>query len=263
MILTIAISTMKPGKAGLLKNLIEEMIPKVHSEILFLVISQNEDKDKIMNLNDRLLLIESSTTGLSRSRNLAIKHVLTDWLWFQDDDITLNYNNLNEIIEKQILSSKIDFVFGKVHSLENHGLPYKNYSYTRQHSRFNAFKISSIEILVRSHFLKNNNLSFCTKLGLGSELTCCEENLFLFNAFKKTERCYYHGLELSYHTTKLETRNFNHESNLKARGYLLGKIAEPWIWLVLLKWAFKFKEPNSFRDRVCLLHEGFILSRKG
>lgn len=263
MILTIAISTVNSSKAELLKSLIHEIMPNVRSEVVFLVISQNEKSDGIVKISERLFLIESTTIGLSRSRNLAIRNTKTDWLWFQDDDIYLNYDNLNEAIEKDIFSSKVDFIHGKVHSLENHSLPYKNYSFTGRHSRYNALKISSIEILVRTEFLKSNNLSFCTKLGLGSEMTCCEENLFLFNVFSITDRCYYHDAELSYHTTKVETRNFNHEKNLKARGYLLGKIAKPWVWLILLKWAIKFKEPRSFISRVSLLREGFILSRKG
>ncbi|KIE19443.1 hypothetical protein SE23_17140 [Vibrio sinaloensis] len=252
--LTIAISTLKSNREHLVKHI--GTFPDIDN-VEFLIISQGEIENITINLNSNVKLIKSTSYGLSRSRNIAISSVNTEWVWFQDDDISLIFEGLPSLIEE--LCSSIDACFVKVRSSESKSEYYKDYSFHRKHNILNCFKISSIEILARVEFLKKFKLNFDEKLGLGTRLPCCEESLFLYGLFKNTDKCTYIKLPVAYHTTNIESRDIDFSRRMIARGYSLRYFPKVLSFLLFMRWGLSLSNPNGAIYRYKLLLEGMML----
>ncbi|EKF9603209.1 glycosyltransferase [Vibrio cholerae] len=229
----------------------------------FLIVSQDEEYNVIEIKNDKLTIIKSKTVGLSKSRNIAIEYVDSGWIWFQDDDIQLNINEINSIY-KTILYYDSDLYFIKIGSLENKNTLYKNYSHYRKHSDLNFLKISSIEIIVSVKFIKNKKIIFDEKLGLGSNLPCCEENKFILDCFNQCPSVFYVDGIACYHTTLISNRNIDYVKCMKARGYLLACLPYWLAILLFVRWSFKFSRISNLSRHACfkLLLDGYVLNMR-
>jgi len=235
--LTIGISTIKHN----LNNLLDEIRiiqRELKSPVRFLIVSQRESVDEIIDVNDTVSLIKSTTSGLSVSRNIVIKNCSTTWLWFQDDDIHLDFENVDELYLK-LNENKNDVILAKIGSLENQSELYKKYKFHDFHTWFNMLKISSIEIIVKMSFLSKNKLFFDEMFGLGAKYPCCEENIFMIDCYNSGAGFHYYPSVLCYHTTILESRNIDFEKNYFAKGVFLKKIPLYISVPLIIKWTFK------------------------
>jgi len=260
--ITVAISTMSRNLNSLLVRVLD--FTKINCSINFLIISQDEIINEKYTLNDRVVVIKSDTIGLSKSRNIAIDSINYGWIWFQDDDIEINFEALDEV-RATLKRENPDVFFIKIGSLESKTQFYKNYKHYMKHSYLNFLKVSSIEIIVKKSFVERYALKFDEKLGLGTNLPCCEENKFVFDCFKYTKNItYFHGVAC-YHTTILCNRHINYIKNLRAKGYLLANIPLFISFLLFFRWSFKFSKVSGFSPLVCLklLAQGYFLKRLG
>lgn len=259
--ITIAIATMSFN----LKNTIEKVsyLLSKSNGYCFLIISQGEECDFIEIKNNRFTIIKSITIGLSKSRNIAINHIQSGWVWFQDDDIQLNLENI-DVIYSSILERSADINFIKIGSLEENNALYKNYSHYKKHSTFNFLKISSIEIIVNAEFVKNNKIKFDENLGLGTQLPCCEENKFILDCFNHSTNIFYVDRVACYHTTILSSRNIDYVKSMKAKGYLLSFVPY-WLAITLfIRWGFRFSKISKLSLFKCvgLLLQGYFIRWK-
>ncbi|WP_318522648.1 glycosyltransferase family 2 protein [Photobacterium leiognathi] len=252
--LTIAISTLNHNRDKLIEHL--RSFPFL-DDIEYIIISQREDDNVVIDLNSNIKLIKSTSSGLSKSRNIAISLVRTEWIWFQDDDISLIFENIPFLIER--LDDSINACFIKIRSNEDEKKLYKNYYFHRRHQIVNCFKISSIEIIVKVDFLKRNKVSFNEHLGLGTDLPCCEESLFLYNVFNNTDECRYISLPVACHTTVIESRGIDFNRRMVARGYSLRFFPKFLSFLLFIKWGIGLTKPRGVIFRYKLLLKGMMI----
>lgn len=134
-------------------------------------------------------------SGLSSSRNLAIKKSFGDICVIADDDIEY-VENINEIISDVFENNKIDvatFCF-------NNSLAQKKYHTIRKsHNKISILKVSSIEIAFKRSAVLSKNISFDESFGLGTANTSGEENIFLFDCLKNKLKTYFFPLFISSH----------------------------------------------------------------
>ncbi|MBI9069912.1 MAG: glycosyltransferase [Salinivirgaceae bacterium] len=224
--------------------------------VFFLVVSQKEDSYKEEQINSRIKLILDNSVGLSKSRNIIIKNVETKWLWIQDDDISLNFKEFEQLLS--LLKGEVsDAVFIKVLSCENTAEYYKSYTFHKKHSLLNALKISSIEILVNVDFIKKNKITFNEKLGLGTNMPCCEENKFVLDIFKESESVSYFDVAPCSHTTLIENRNIDHEKRFVARGYFLHYLPVYISSILLLRWAWNIRCDLTLSKKLSLMLKSY------
>lgn len=235
--LTIAVSTLKTARPAVLDKL-SELSSKLPFEVKMMVISQMED------VNDRsewrgITLIRSTEKGLSKSRNLALDNCVTDWVWFQDDDIVLLTENVAEMLGF-LNEVSADIVLAKVGSLECPDSWFKDYSRFSVSRRFLAFRISSIEIVVRVSFVNENKLRFDEQLGLGTSFPSGEENLFFYECVVRHGAVHHvFDKKVCLHTTVQDKRSIDHMGRYRARGYMLGRINDIYSPIILLWWALR------------------------
>ncbi|HBL03382.1 MAG TPA: hypothetical protein DDZ61_12345 [Aeromonas salmonicida] len=259
--ITIAIATMSASLENTIKKTFD-LLSKSR-RYRFLIISQGEECDLVEIKSDVLTIIKSTTIGLSKSRNIAIENVNSGWIWFQDDDIQLNIDNI-DILHDIILEKKSDIYFVKIGSLEQKDALYKSYSHYKKHSRFNFLKISSIEIIVNAEFVKENQIKFDENLGLGTQLPCCEENKFILDCFNHSASIFYVDCVACYHTTLLSNRNIDYMNSMQAKGYLLSFVPH-WLAIVLfIRWGVRFSKISELSLFMCfrLLLQGYFIRQK-
>lgn len=253
--LTIAISTVKAQRNAVIEK-INTLSDVTKKKVKFLVISQLEDEYENA-LVDGIKIIKLTSKGLSKSRNVAIRETYTEWVWFQDDDFSINEIQLSSFLDSSLTSS-IDIALIRIGSLENREKYYKNYGDYSKFTRLLSLKVSSIEIIAKVNFIKENKIEFDEKLGLGTELPCCEENKFMLDSFDKGANIYFCSKTICYHTTLPENRNVDYAKNLQAKGFFLKNFSFPLALILILKWAFTIKSKFNFLKNLKLLIKGFL-----
>ena len=121
--------------------------------------------------------------GLSKSRNAAIKHANSDFIWFLDDDVQLSDSDINDVLVL-INSNEADFYRAKIGCIEWHDKTFKKYEPINKPNKLHLLKISSIEIIANLNFIKNKQIKFNENIGLGTKYQCNEENNFLIDAWE-------------------------------------------------------------------------------
>lgn len=244
-VLTIAVSTIKENLPALLAYLHEER-SLLSAPVHFLVISQLESHDRHF-FENGIEIISSTERGLSKSRNLALESAQTEWVWFQDDDIKVLSDKISHLI-CFLSQTDYDLVLCRVGSLENPSTHFKSYERYNVFPLFLSFRVSSIELIVRSNFVRSARIRFDENLGLGGRLPSCEENLFFYDVVVKNRgRLGFFKETICLHTTKVESRNINYERRYMARGYLLGKMDSVAAPLMIVWWSIRRSKDNVNR----------------
>ncbi|HIF9091539.1 TPA: glycosyltransferase [Photobacterium damselae] len=158
-----------------------------------LIIIQGANKNEILKIKD-IVYIYRCEFGISNSRNEAIKNANSDFIWFVDDDVILNKSFIINFITSDCFNN-YDLCFSRIYCSDL-DKSYKKYNKQRK-SKLSLLKVSSIEIIVSLNFIKENNIRFNPKYGLGAEYPSGEENLFLIDCYNKSARVYdshYYGI---------------------------------------------------------------------
>ncbi len=134
----------------------------------------------------RSLFINTQERGLSRSRNMAIRHSTADICIIADDDefFSLGYKDL--ILDAYEKYAHADVIVFQVKS------PRKTYSQTPCKVGYReALHVSSYQITFRRKKIVENQITFDEEMGSGTGHGCGEENKFVFD-------CLHHHLRIQY-----------------------------------------------------------------
>ena len=247
--LTIGISTTTKKEVQLIEKIFK--YDKIFNSRINFILCIQGHSNKTINISHNILIIYSETTGLSRSRNIVIENCISKWLWFQDDDINVIFDNVKLLLSK-LKTLKSNVVLTKILSSEN-SKAYKNYNFHNFHNIFNSFKASSIEIIVNVQFIRTTNILYDVNFGLGTELPSCEENLFLFNIFSETKLVTYLDLFICKHTTVLDSRSIDYFKRYNARGALLRRLPLFLRFVLFAKWVLTPSQLNLNQRIKCLV----------
>lgn len=147
-----------------------------------LVVNQTETKVDISHDYPNLKIINSEEFGLSKSRNLAIRHATKKLLLIADDDVVFLEGFSNRIIDAYNSNPTSDFICFQ--TLTTQLKPYRNYPIgTLKKSQLN--KVLSIEMSFKKEFIEKHNLRFDENFGLGAEFSDTENVHFLHAIFRK------------------------------------------------------------------------------
>ena len=251
-ILTIAVSTVSDNFDDLMSYIIDVQ-NRLPEGVIFLVVSQLENSDSYECI-DGIDVFKTSDKGLSKSRNLAVRKCNSEWLWFQDDDISIVTDKMESFVEF-LRGYGGDVSLVKVASLEEPSQDFKDYKRYRVNKYFLPFRVSSIEIVVRLAFIKKANVWFDENLGLGTDLPSCEENLFFYDlVVRNKSRHIFYDKAICLHTKEHIIRNIDYGGRYRARGYLLGNIGYINALFLMTWWAFrKTTDGVPIRRRLSLM----------
>lgn len=133
--------------------------------------------------------------GLSKSRNLALEITSSDYIYLTDDDVVLNDKFKETVIDSIESNPAVDILAFQVSGIER---KFKEYSSEEIDINYiNSMKLSSVQLVMKSDFIKKNNLYYDELFGTGSKYRMGEENIFLFDALKKSAKIKYIPREIA------------------------------------------------------------------
>lgn len=244
---------------------IEKMFPYHKLENLkLLIINQTQPgKECVSNLKN-IRVINSYETGLSKSRNLAIKNAIGDICLIADDDVEYKAGfedivrkTYNRITNASIIRFKIDTFTGVV---------YKKYPEISNQllSRKSVKPTSSIEITFKRKDIINKNIKFNTLFGLGSYFTSGEEYLFLKKAMSSNLNIFFENEFIVKHALERSTSNIGSNDYIRVVSAINYFDFKNFSYLLLVKFLFYllinkiigFKDViNKYREGVAGINE--------
>ena len=190
----------------------------------------------------------SDAIGLSKSRNHGINSSRSDFIWFLDDDIKTDINKI-KIVKSNIINNKADIYTFRI-ALDNEGNLYKKYYNFNLFTKLSFLKISSIEIVVSRFFIKDNNILFDERFGLGSKYPKGEENLFILDCYAHKARIMHIPKIIVIHESPIARIVQNNKKSLMAQGFIAKKYNFLGFFLILrwyLRMLYKYNDIMSIR----------------
>ncbi len=130
--------------------------------------------------NVRLLPLAS--TGVAHSRNAAIAHCDTPWVWFMDDDVALPPASVNALLallprqpEHRVLITSV---------VQPDGRPLKRRPEGQAYHLRSVLAVGTIQIVAQAEWLRRCGLRFPLRLGAGAAFPACDEPVFLARALR-------------------------------------------------------------------------------
>ncbi|WP_171022194.1 glycosyltransferase family 2 protein [Thalassotalea litorea] len=233
--LTLGFSTMA-GRMESLIDMLEKLGEVAGVEIL--VVIQGED-EKLPACLDFVTTVFDSQLGLSHSRNLVIENSHGQYIWFLDDDVVIEQDNLNDLLQLIASESNSQVFRAQIGCLENRGNYYKPYATNKVLKRLQLLQVSSIELIVQRQFIIDHNIRFNEKLGLGTPLPATEEVNFLLDIESVDGSIINLNQILIYHTCHEQGRLLACDGIFKARGATASRfgVLGP---LLLLRWGWRY-----------------------
>lgn len=190
MTLEILMATMNRSDAGFIDPSIMDQV-KGSNRISLLVINQCTDIPAGLQVeNGNVRICSVLETGLSNSRNMALKLAKGDVCLFMDDDCRLLPGSCETILKyhEKHPEPVLTFQLKDVHSDRK----LKSYlPFTVLNNKFTIGRISSCEISFKRKKILEKNIQFNTLFGLGATYKRGEENIFLAD-------CLNHKLQVRY-----------------------------------------------------------------
>ncbi len=175
---------------------------KFHPEFNYLIIHQiTNDKNYLHYINsltsNKIHYIPSTTTGLSKSRNIALRTSKSDYIWLMDDDVDIDSKAYLNLLEIMYHNSDIDMLVLS-HSSEQKKQTFLPYSLLKI-NRYTAMSVSSIDMLIKRKSILEHKILFNEMFGLGTIFPAGEEFIFTTQMLNKGLSVYKINHIFSYH----------------------------------------------------------------
>ena len=148
------------------------------SQAHVVVVNQNKESNSVLVRNERQKMVNTTTKGLSVSRNMAVGHSDADICLIADDD-EIFVNNVCDVVrsayEKYV---DADVIIFKIANFRE-----KFHGKTRKLKKIDLLKVSSQQISFKRDSIKN--VQFDINLGAGTPNGAGEENKFLLDCKKQ------------------------------------------------------------------------------
>jgi len=170
---------------------LKKVVKFKHEKIKYLIIHQTHHKVDVpyFLIREDITIIQDDSIGLTKSRNIGLKNCETNFALIADDDVEYIFEGIQNVLDI-IENDRPDFATFKIKSPDKE---YKNYTQDKTiiDNNLKHF-ISSIEILLNINKIKQNNIQFDERFGLGTKLIGGEENILIHD-------CINHGLKGIYY----------------------------------------------------------------
>ena len=195
--------------------------------------------------------------GLSRNRNHLLENATAPYLMLADDDIEYRGESLKKIIHVLDENPTVDIATFQIKTGDRRRYPEKERDIVYRPFK-SGFYPCSVEIALRRESVILNGLRFDTRFGLNGDDFCCgEEDVFLFEAFKRGLKARFFPIDILEHPhpTSDGVRKPS-ELYIVSKGAVIQKLYGKWAGLRRLKMAFKL--PGGILHNMRLLKKGAL-----
>ena len=217
-------------------------------------------KDSKYTVGSSIKWVDSSSKGLSTSRNLAIQNSNAEICLLADDDM-IYIEKYEDIIKEYFNKLNADIICFQVEGIER---PFKKYGNKMKNIGYlSALKVSSVEIAFRTESIIQNKLVFDEKFGSGAIFKMGEENIFLYDALRKGLKIKYVPLKIAdLHLSKSSWfKGFNSEY-LQNRGAVFYRMSKIGHLFLILQFAIRKRKLFNNMNVVRVFREMFRGAQK-
>lgn len=223
---------------------------KKNTSLKFLIVCQLFDKPIDVKTKDEesewLKVIYSTTKGLAKSRNIALKHATEKYVWILDDDVEIKVEAIEPIITK-FEESNADFITAQ-YEIEN-GVTFKKYMAEQEnHNLMSIMKVSSIEIFLKKSSFIESGILFDERFGLGANYKSGEENIVLSDALNHGLVGQYLPISTSIHPAITSGNRFDEPITISSKGALIKRVFGVKGFMLLIPFYFKKLLQGHFNE---------------
>lgn len=203
------------------KNNIQELnLQQKHIDFNSLII--NQTNNNIITQEQNIIMMNFNEIGIANSRNRAIENATGDVCIISDDDVVY-VENLQQIINQAFEANPdADIITFRIMTPE--GDLFKDYKDEAfEHNMKSILRVSSIEVAFKLDRIKNKNIKFDEKFGLGSKYISGEENIFLMDCIKSGLNIKYVPVTIGIHKKETSGRILN-EKAIYSKGALFYRL---------------------------------------
>ena len=238
--LSVLMATMNEGTAGLAKRVeaLDEQTELVVCRQITKELNNKIDlKDELESVKKGIVFINKNEKGLSKSRNFAMDAVNDGICLITDDDVSFEPHLFDAIKEAYDIYPDADIITFQAKTPE--GEFFKTYSASPfAHNIKSVAKVSSIEMTFRIKSIRNSNIKFDERFGLGTQYPTGEEFVFLTDALKKGLKVYFYPKILAIHP-KESSGSILDEKMFIAKGAMFARVFGFRGYIVSLLFAIK------------------------
>lgn len=212
--------------------------------------------------NRQICYIETTERGLSKSRNMAIRHATGDVWILCDNDVEYVPDYERLILEQYEKHPEYDGIVFHVESPIN---PVPCFPTARKLNYLSCCKVISYEISFRRDRVKG--IQFDELIGAGTQFKMGEENAFLYECLRRGLHIHYIPIKIAKLRYEPSTWNvgFNREYMI-GRGASFDAMTKRWSWLLILQFAVRkyklYRDELKFTEAIAGMLEGRRLYRK-
>lgn len=212
------------------------------------VVINQSDSQSAEKLDKNIKWINTRDRGLSKSRNLALKHSSAEFCVLADDDLVY-VDNYEELIGNEFAKSDADILTFQVEGIEK---KFKDYSSKPKIiNLLSSLKLSSVEIAFRRQSIMDAGIKFDEHFGSGSVIPMGEENIFIYDCLKK-------NLKIQYVPVKIADLHIGESSWFKGfdgkylenRGAIFYRMSNKFYIFLIVQFSLRknklFKDMNIF-----------------
>ncbi len=159
------------------------------------VIANQADRDEVVEQATpygMVTMVTTSTRGVGRNRNTALKAATGDILLMADDDVTYREDMPQQVVNAFAENPKADILVFSLELTKN-GEVFDKRAYPKKRLYFwNAMRVGACRIAIRREALERTGITFHESFGGGCPFSAGEDSLFLKTCFDKGLRVYAH-----------------------------------------------------------------------
>jgi glycosyltransferase involved in cell wall biosynthesis len=211
-----------------------------------LIINQTEIQPGLESPSENLRIFNYSESGISKSRNRALRHARGEILLITDEDVELLdgfSKTLTETFDKNPEADLITF-----QCLNEKGAKRKNYPDSAfWHDKRTIMRVSSVEIAMRRDTLVKNALFFDERFGIGSQISTGSETVFLSDALARGMKILYRPKAIVRHPDESSGRALRGNRELiRAKGGMFYRVFGWKAYGICLYFALKKRKEMGF-----------------
>ena len=264
--LTVLVSTYNERVKSL-----DNLLARYNRNVKYIVVHQVDNSEDYREWSDKLIARRKDlryslllSSGVTKSRNIALSQVDGDYALFMDDDVKLAddfHITILEFFAKHSDASVLTFQAGNMES----GEALKDYpTKVQRHTKISILKVGTIEVAFDVKAVQATGVCFPEHLGAGSCLPACDEPVFLARLMAKGLKLMFIPETIVFHPELSSGKVFVSENTLLCRGVafreIFGRfISIPVIILFYLKNRGKFQLSNQ--SAFLALCKGYLMTK--
>lgn len=220
------------------------------SQFRILIVNQSSLPDRLYSNKSNIRVLNVTDFGITKSRNLALKHAKEDICLFTDDDVVFKKDFQKTIVKAFQKFEDAGLIAFKAQNLK--GQDYRNYYNENKRFDFKSIKgLMSIEIAVRKKMILDKNIFFNERFGLGSEFETGEEYIFGRDILKNNISAYFFNSHIVSHADFNSGKDLGSDKIVYARAALNYSLYKNLVYLWIVKYmCFLLKNKYISRNQI-------------